>query len=61
MKKKKISFIMYGIFLIAISLWGGAYLLHIVPTRDWSETPIVLTSILLFFGGVALAIQGFDS
>lgn len=47
---KKIAMTILGALLILISLWGGAYFLHIYSHTTWQNFPIFMTA---FFSGIA--------
>jgi hypothetical protein len=51
--------IIVGIVLFMVALWGGSYLLYIIPSSSWLFIPSLVTTALLAVAGYALASEGF--
>lgn len=50
-----------GIAIVLAALWGGAYLLDVLPKNDWRAFPSYITTLLVGMGGFALFATGMSS
>lgn len=44
----------FGIILMFASLWGGAYIMGILPRDHWAAFPTIFTAFTFFFGGTTM-------
>ena len=55
---RKLCLVVLGIVMSLTALWGGGYVLHILPTGWWPAFPTMLTFALVGLVGVALTFWG---
>ena len=50
--------LLIGIILVFISIWGGAYVRHIIDVDSWMMFPTFFTTGALFIIGCLLVVHG---
>lgn len=54
---EKMNFVWLGIVVILLSLWGGAYIIHIAG-GTWIEMPTIITAVFGGFFGLCIMVAG---
>ena len=53
---RAVCFIIWGILVSMVAIWGGCYLVHISP--DWLHLPLIMTSAAATMGGLVILVHG---
>ena len=56
---KYLLVMLLGVILIVGSVWGGAFLFHVIgSTHPWIKLPVSITAVLLWMLGVVIFLLG---
>jgi hypothetical protein len=55
---KYLAFIIFGMALLVLSCWVGAYFIHLVGWDSWASFPIFFTGGIVFLCGAGMFAYG---